>query len=106
MSAPLKTIQKTTPPLKNTRKVVSTTGKTTAKTPCSRMQKIPRKKLHQGKKANCRPQIRQILTTTMMMLTGLVPRKTTTKATETALETAEVTGIPVPEEAPRNGCGS
>ena len=41
-----------------------------------------------------------------ILLTGLVPRKTTTKATETALETAEVTGIPVPEEAPRNGCGS
>ena len=39
MLVPLKPQHKTTPPSKNTGKVVSSTGKTTAKTPCSRKQK-------------------------------------------------------------------
>ena len=46
MLVPLKPQQKTTHPSTNTSKVVSSNGKMTAKTPCSCMQKIPRKKLH------------------------------------------------------------
>ena len=76
MLVPLKPQQKKTNPSTNMRKVASKTGKTTAKTPGSRMKKIPRKKLHQGTKANRRRWIRQIPTTTMMILTEPVPRTT------------------------------
>ena len=102
MLVTLKPKQRTTPPLKNTKKVVSTTRNTTAKTPCYWMWKTLRKKLHRGTKANCYSRIgRRGLTTTMMMITEPVPRTTTD--TETAK--AEVTGIPALEEAPRNGWG-
>ena len=67
-------------------------------------EKNPRKKLHRGTKANRRRRIRRILTTKMMMMTEPVPRTTPDTATTTA--TSEVIGIPAPEEAPRNRCGS
>ena len=57
-----------------------------------------------GTKANfCRRICRRDLATTMKVMTEPVPR--TTIATVTAMATAEVTGIPAPEEAPRNGWG-
>ena len=102
MSVPLKPQQKTNHPSINTRKVVSTTGKTNAKTPGSRMKKTPRKKLHWDTKANRCRRIRRILTTTIMMTTEPVP---STKPA-TAMATEEVTVTPAPEEALRNGCGS
>ena len=46
ISVPLKPQQKTNPPTSNMRKIVSATRKMTANTPCSHVQKIPRKKLH------------------------------------------------------------
>ena len=46
MSVPLNPEQNTTPLLTNTRKVVSTTRNTTAKTLGSRIKKTPRKNLH------------------------------------------------------------
>ena len=110
MPVPLKPQHSTTRPLNNTRKVVSTTGKTTSKRPGSRMKKTPRKKLHRGTKANRRHQILQILTTTMMMMTKPVPRTTPATSTAKALvvvtAAAPLTGIPTPEETPRNECGS
>ena len=81
---------------------MSTTGKMTMKTPGSRMKRTQRKKLHQGTKANRRCRICRIMMTTMVMMMKPVSR--TTPATVTAR--AEVTGIPAPEESPRNGCGS
>ena len=102
MLVTLKHQHKTTSPSTNTRKVVSTTGKTTANTLGSRMQKTLRKKLHRGTKANHRRILRRGLMTTMMIMMEMVPRTTTTMATTTA----EVTVIPAPEEAPRNVWGS
>ena len=101
----LKTQQNKTPPSTNTRKVDITTMKTTVKTPSSRMQKTPRKKLHRGTKENrCRRIRRRGLTTAMVMMTEQGPRTTT--ATATATLTADVTGMPSQEEVSLNGWGS
>ena len=96
MSVTLQPQQKTTPPSSNTRKVVSKTGKTTAKTPCSWIQKTLRKKLHQDTKANRRCQIRRRgLMKKMMTMREPMPRTTTA--------TLEATRIPAMEESRRNG---
>ena len=100
ISVTIKPQQKKTPPSENMIKVVSTPGKTTVKTPYSLIPKTLRKKLHHGTKTNHRSQTRRRgLTTIMKMMTELVPRTTTATATATA----EVKGIPAPEEALRNG---
>ena len=103
IAMPLKLQHKTTNPSTNTKNVVSTTRKTTAKTPCSPMQKTLRNKLHRCTKPNRRCLIRQRgLTTTMKMKTKLVLRTTTAAETATMTAMKEVTGILAPEEAPRN----
>ena len=91
ISVPLNPQQRTTTPLTKMMKFVSTTKKTTVKTPLSPMSKKPRNNLCWGIKANRRHQIRRRgLTTTMKIMTEPVTRTTTATAT------AEVTGIPAP----------
>ena len=78
------------------------------KTPYSLIPKTPRKKLHRGTKANCRCRICQKVMTTKMKITtkSAARKKTVTSAAvarTTAMATAEVTGMPAPEEDPQNG---
>ena len=100
MLVPLNPQYKTTTPSTNTRKIVSTTRKTTTKTLCSTMPNKMRKKIHRGTKANFRRRnCRRVQTTNIRMTTQPVPK--TSKELATAREYLAV--IPAPEEGPRNG---